>query len=90
MRPHTRTHCSRKGDCEGEPRCTRNLQQRREEGGVLSALAFGAPGPSAAAFNRQISLVELPAEIIVKILEYMTFRENATVRLVSWRRMGMD
>jgi hypothetical protein len=27
--------------------------------------------------------VELPAEIIVKILEYMTFRENATVRLVS-------
>lgn len=88
MRPHTRTHCSRKGDCEGEPRCTRNLQQqqRREEG---PGLAYSQPGPSssssAAAANRHISLVELPAEIIVKILEYMTFRENATVRLVCRR-----
>jgi hypothetical protein len=78
MRPHTRTHRSRKGECEGEPRSTRNLQQqqqRREEG---QPPPF--PGPSA---NRHISLVELPAELIVKILEYMTFRENAAVRLVS-------
>ncbi len=33
--------------------------------------------------HHHVSLVELPAEIIVKILKYMTFRENAVVRLVS-------
>jgi hypothetical protein len=102
MRPHTRTHCSRKGDCEGEPRHTRNLQRRdavdpaggglpgragRTDGGFggpeeIPPFTSGGTGP-AAATCRHISLVELPAEIIVKILEYMTFRENATVRLVS-------
>merc|ERR1740131_803639 len=35
--------------------------------------------------NRPLSLVELPAEIIVKILEYMSFKENSTVRLVCRR-----
>ena len=53
MRPHTRTHCARKGDCE--------------------------------VAGRQIALVELPAEIIVKILHYMSFKEISAVRLVSRR-----
>lgn len=85
MRPHTRTHCSRKGDCEGEPRCTRNLQQRREDAGGPTTLhlSTSTTGPQGA--NRHVSLVELPAEIIVKILEYMTFRETAAVRLVCRR-----
>ena len=55
MRPHTRTHCARKGDCE-----------------VVGA-------------GRAIALVELPAEIIVKILHYMSFKEISAVRLVSRR-----
>jgi hypothetical protein len=38
--------------------------------------------------HHHVSLVELPAEIIVKILKYMTFRENAVVRLVSTRGGG--
>jgi hypothetical protein len=41
--------------------------------------------------HHHVSLVELPAEIIVKILKYMTFRENAVVRLVStWGWGGGD
>jgi len=35
--------------------------------------------------HRQLAFVELPAELLVKILEYMTFKENSTVRLVSRR-----
>jgi len=64
MRPHTRTHSTRKGECEGETRCP---------GGR------GGPG------HRQLALVELPAELLIKILEYMTFKENSTVRLVCRR-----
>ena len=59
MRPHTRTHCARKGDCEGAAHKD--------------------------ASSRQIALVELPAEIIVKILHYMSFKEISAVRLVSRR-----
>jgi len=63
MRPHTRTHCSRKGECEGETRCP------------------GGRGHG----HRQLALVELPAELLIHILEYMTFKENSTVRLVCRR-----
>jgi len=62
MRPHTRTHCSRKGECEGETRCV-------------------GRGPG----HRQLELTQLPAELLIKILEYMTFKENSTVRLVCRR-----
>jgi len=67
MRPHTRTHCSRKGECEGETRCS------------------GGRGGGGHHGNRQLALVELPAELLIKILEYMTFKENSTVRLVCRR-----
>jgi len=62
MRPHTRTHCSRKGECEGELRC-----------------------PGGRVHRGQVGLVHLPAELLIKILEYMTFKENCTVRLVCRR-----
>lgn len=80
MRPHTRTHCSRKGECEGEvsghdseqwPACSPCLQQTRCLGARTG--------------HRQLALVELPAELLIKILEYMTFKENSTVRLVCRR-----
>ena len=35
--------------------------------------------------GRQISLVELPAEIIVKILQYMSYKEVSAVRRVTRR-----
>ena len=72
MRPHTRTHCTKKGDCEGEARCPRvphtraREWERREDGGT-----------------RTTSLVELPAELLVKILEYIPYKEHASVRMVS-------
>ena len=62
MRPHTRTHCTKKGDCEGEARCLRATYTRGRE---------------------HHSLLELPAEILNKILEYISFKEHATVRRVS-------
>ena len=62
MRPHTRTHCTKKGDCEGEARCLRAPYTRGRE---------------------HHSLLELPAEILNKILEYISFKEHATVRRVS-------
>ena len=69
MRPHTRTHCSRKGECEGETRCSARATHGQREGGA----------------HRQLAFVELPAELLVKILEYMNFKENSTVRLVCRR-----
>jgi len=105
MRPHTRTHCPRKGYCEqqgdgphmegmssenmGAPPCNTT------GGGRGVAIARGSPlcavhyqlyrviGPGG--LNRPLSLVELPAEILIKILEYMSFKENSTVRLVCRR-----
>ena len=62
MRPHTRTHCTKKGDCEGEARCLRAPYTRGRE---------------------HHSLLELPAEILNKILEYISFKEHATVRRVN-------
>lgn len=35
--------------------------------------------------HRPLALVELPAELLIKILEYMNFKENSTVRLVCRR-----
>lgn len=69
MRPHTRTHCTRKGECEGETRCSARATHGQRDGGA----------------HRQLALVELPAELLVKILEYMNFKENSTVRLVCRR-----
>jgi len=71
MRPHTRTHCSRKGDCEP---------------GGLARLGPGPVGlQTGHSPGRHIALVELPAEILIKILQYMNFKENSTVRLVCRR-----
>ena len=58
MRPHTRTSCAKKGECEGHK--------------------VSHPG-------KQIALVELPAEVIVKILQYMSYKEVSAVRRVSRR-----
>ena len=78
MRPHTRTHCSRKGEqgrCEGEIRCLTPRQSR-------ASTVRGGGGDGRDEF-RSLSLVELPVEILVKILEYITFKEYANVRLVN-------
>jgi len=74
MRPHTRTHCAKKGDCEehagpgaGDTRCVARRGDVSGGGG------------------RQIALVELPAEILIKILHYMSYKEISAVRRVSRR-----
>jgi len=95
MRPHTRTHCSRKGDCEqpgdgphmegvmSAPPCTSVGRGVAVNRGQVCAVHYQLyrPGQS----NRHLSLVELPAEILIKILEYMSFKQNSTVRLVCRR-----
>jgi len=105
MRPHTRTHCSRKGECEspgggGEQHFHGGGQGQGGSSGLtpggrsrgnpvftsghyqLHRLG-GAGGHQGA--NRQLALVELPAELIIKILESMSFKENSCVRLVCRR-----
>ena len=82
MRPHTRTHCSRKGDCE--PGGLARLGAG--PGAGLARLGVGPLGlQTAHSPGRHIALVELPAEILIKILQYMNFKENSTVRLVCRR-----
>jgi len=54
------------------------LLGRRADGGPDEGGGDGGEAGS----RHHVSLVELPAEIILKILKYMTFRENAAVRLV--------
>ena len=34
--------------------------------------------------GRHVSLVELPAELLVKILQYIPFKDHAYIRLVSY------
>ena len=58
MRPHTRTSCAKKGDCDKATHSTS---------------------------GKQIALVELPAEVIVKILQFMSYKEVSAVRRVSRR-----
>jgi len=77
MRPHTRTHCSRKGECDEDPRCV----QQRQGGSRLVLRGEWGDTPD----HRPLSLVELPAELLIKITEYISFKEFATVRLVSRR-----
>lgn len=80
MRPHTRTHCAKKGDCEehaqagpgGVSADTRCVARRGDVSG-------GGGG------GRQIALVELPAEILIKILQYMSYKEISAVRRISRR-----
>lgn len=78
MRPHTRTHCSRKGECEEDARC---VPQRQ---GISRLIVRGGEWGELPD-NRPLSLVELPAELLIKIFEYITFKEFAAVRLVSRR-----
>jgi len=73
MRPHTRTHCTKKGDCEGEVRCPRAPHARGREGGVREEGC------------RHLYLVELPAELLVKIIEYIPFKDHSKIRLVCRR-----
>ena len=88
MRPHTRTHCSRKGECEGEVVRKRFPYISTNSISFLSIRIFvkiskvfsnnffhqtRCPGGRGGA-NRQLALVELPAELLIKILEYMTFK----------------
>jgi len=70
MRPHTRTHCAKKGDCE-----------ERDTRVVARAGTAHKDGQG----GRHIALVELPAEIIVKILQYMSYKEISAVRRVCRR-----
>ena len=72
MRPHTRTHCTKKGDCEGEVRCPRAPHARGREGGVREEGC------------RHLYLVELPAELLVKIIEYIPFKDHSKIRLVNF------
>jgi len=74
MRPHTRTHCSKKGDCEGEARCPRGAHTRARDGERKEG-----------EYSRQTTLVQLPAEILVKIIEYISFKEHANIRMVCRR-----
>lgn len=69
MRPHTRTHCAKKGECEGDTKCVARATHKGDAGGG----------------SRHIALVELPAEIIVKILQFMNFKEISAVRRVCRR-----
>ena len=48
-----------------------------------AAAAASGGGGGSAGLNRSILIVELPAEILVKILNYMSFKEISQVRLVS-------
>jgi len=85
MRPHTRTHCSRKGECEGETTACHRVPHTRARDGEQQH-------PRGREDERHLhhnstSLVQLPAELLVKILEYLTFKEHASVRLVC-RRMN--
>ena len=50
---------------------------------AAAAAAIGGGGGGGAGLNRSILIVELPAEILVKILNYMSFKEISQVRLVS-------
>jgi len=68
MRPHTRTHCSKKGECEGDAQCPRAMHTRAREGEV-----------------RHTCLVQLPSELLVKIFQYIPFKEHSNVRLVCRR-----
>jgi len=80
MRPHTRTHCNKRaGECDGDSICTRTgaLHARCGPGG---GLALGDVGG-----GRHVSLVELPAELLVKILQYIPFKDHAYIRLVCRR-----
>jgi len=72
MRPHTRTSCAKKGDCEGDTKS-------------LVKTGNNVAGSSSNTTGRAIALVELPAEVIVKILKYMSYKEVSTVRRVSRR-----
>jgi len=85
MRPHTRTHCSRKGECDSP--VGEHIGCAGRGGGPLKGIAQGLMGVPyrGPGVDRPLSFVELPAEIIIKILEYMSFKENSKVRLVCRR-----
>jgi len=140
MRPHTRTHCNKKGgECDheqdashataggsggkysgsGSPRCGRSgaagllhdhhvaaLHQHgvlvggavhggsitggagsSTSGGPASAMdsASGVDDASGGILRHYTSLVELPAELLVKILEFIPFKEHSNIRLVCRR-----
>ena len=61
------------------------LQIFRQENKKYSNLFLGDVVGGGAIGGRQISLVELPAEIIVKILQYMSYKEVSAVRRVTRR-----
>ena len=79
MRPHTRTHCNRKGDCESEARCPppRGPHTRGAAGG-----AAAGSGREEGGCRHPPYLVEFPAEILVKIIEYIPFKDHSKIRLV--------
>jgi hypothetical protein len=68
MRPHTRTQCTNANLC-------------KECNPVTPA--GGSPGPGPGSNGRPILVVELPAELIVKIISYLSFKEISQLRLVS-------
>ena len=48
-------------------------------------LTFAGDVSGGGSGGRQIALVELPAEILIKILQYMSYKEISAVRRVSRR-----
>ena len=50
---------------------------------AAAAAASGGGGGGSAGLDRSILIVELPAEILVKILNYMSFKEISHLRMVS-------
>ena len=96
MRPHTRTHCAKKGDCEEhagqggasvDTRCVARRGERKMIHDVFTEyiVTFAGDVSGGGSGGRQIALVELPAEILIKILQYMSYKEISAVRRVSRR-----
>jgi len=86
MRPHTRTHCSKKGDCEGDTASRQPLQQQAHQPHTRAAPYTRASREGQAELTgRHTCLVQLPAELLVKIFEYIPFKEHSNVRLVCRR-----
>ena len=98
MRPHTRTHCAKKGDCEehagpgpGGATVDTRCVARRGEANMIRAkftdydVTFVGDMSGGGSGGRQIALVELPAEILIKILQYMSYKEISAVRRISRR-----
>ncbi len=100
MRPHTRTQCqdsSKCGQCNNNEDGTSSSEGsdttfavpagvvRRSSSNAMVPASSAAASASGMHQQRAVLLVELPAELLVKVLSHMSFKEICDARLVSRR-----